>query len=137
MLQFLHSARCALSLQSLSLLLILSIIIPSCAAIINQTLAENGSGSFNYYRIVALASLGNGVLLASFDGRPDGGDAPSPNSILQRRSTDNGQTWSDVTYIAQGRSGSTGVQKYGFSDPSYVVDSTTGTVFNFHVFFQK
>lgn len=101
-----------------------------------QTLAQNGEGLFPYYRIVGLANLGNGVILASFDGRPDGGDSPSPNSILQRRSTDGGETWDDVTYIAKGQEGddSTGVQKYGFSDPSYVVDHRTGKVFNFHVF---
>ncbi|KFX94637.1 hypothetical protein V495_04652 [Pseudogymnoascus sp. VKM F-4514 (FW-929)] len=99
-----------------------------------QVLATNGVGPFPYYRIVALASLGNGVVLASYDGRPDGGDSPSPNSILQRRSTDSGATWGAPTYIAKGQPGATGVQQYGFSDPSYVVDKDTGKVFNFHVF---
>ncbi|KAJ5459930.1 uncharacterized protein N7458_001482 [Penicillium daleae] len=135
MFQFIiQGARQVPFLQSLSICLILSIITHSRAAIINQTLAENGNRPYPFYRIVALASLGNGVLLASFDGRPDGGDAPSPNSILQRRSTDNGLTWGNLTYIAQGRPGSTGVQKYGFSDPSYVIDRTAGKLFNFHVF---
>lgn len=100
------------------------------------TLAQNWDGPFPYYRIVALTYLGNDVVLASFDGRPDGGDAPSPNSILQRRSTDGGETWGNITYVAKGQKGdsSAGVQKYGFSDPSYVVDYNTGKVFNFHVF---
>jgi sialidase-1 len=98
------------------------------------TLATNGAGVAAYYRIVGLANLGNGVLLASFDGRPDNGDSPSPNSILQRRSTDGGLTWGAVTYIARGQAAATGVQKYGFSDPSYVYDRATGKVFNFHVF---
>lgn len=97
-------------------------------------LAKNGAGVSAYYRIVALANLSNGILLASFDGRPDNGDSPSPNSILQRRSIDGGVTWGAVTYIAKGQPGATGVQKYGFSDPSYVVDRITGKVFNFHVF---
>lgn len=113
---------------------VLSLITSSYATVINQTLAENGVGPFNYYRIVALASLGDGVLLAAFDGRPNGDDAPAPNSILQRRSTDNGATWGNLTYIARGQSNSTGAQTYGFSDPSYVVDSNTGKLFNFHVF---
>ncbi|OBT48727.1 hypothetical protein VE00_00846 [Pseudogymnoascus sp. WSF 3629] len=99
-----------------------------------QVLATNGVGLFPYYRIVALANLGNGVVLAAYDGRPDGSDSPAPNSILQRRSTDGGATWGAPTYIAKGQPGSTGVQKYGFSDPSYVVDQNTGKVFNFHVF---
>jgi len=104
-----------------------------------QVLASNGDNAIDpvlgkYYRIVALADLGNGVLLAAYDGRPDGGDSPSPNSIVQRRSTDGGKTWGAPTFIARGQMGATGVQKYGFSDPSYVVDKTTGTVFNFHVY---
>lgn len=99
-----------------------------------QTLARNGEGDFAYYRIVALANAGDGVVLASYDGRPDGGDSPSPNSILQRRSTDGGDTWGEPTYISKGQPESEGKQKYGFSDPSYVVDHKTGKVFNFHVF---
>lgn len=101
-----------------------------------QALARDGQGLFKHYRIVALANLGNGVVLASYDGRPDAGDSPSPNSILQRRSTDNGETWGNVTYIAKGQKGDkdSGVQQYGLSDPSYVVDHKTGNVFNFHVF---
>ena len=84
--------------------------------------------------IPALADLGNGVVLASYDGRPDGGDSPSPNSIVQRRSTDGGKTWGAPTYIARGQMPATGQLRYGFSDPSYVVDAETGTVFNFHVY---
>lgn len=104
-----------------------------------QVLASNGDNGIDpvlgkYYRIVAMADVGNGVLLASYDGRPDGGDSPSPNSIVQRRSTDGGKTWGAPTFIARGQLGSTGAQKYGFSDPSYVVDKATGTVFNFHVY---
>ncbi|OJJ08505.1 hypothetical protein ASPVEDRAFT_156144 [Aspergillus versicolor CBS 583.65] len=128
MLHSLYSAR------ALTVLSVLSILALSHAAVSNQTLARNGDGPFKYYRITALTSLGDGTVLASFDGRPDGADAPSPNSILQRRSTDNGETWGDLTYIAKGQPGSGGVQKYGFSDPSYVVDSGKGTVFNLHVF---
>lgn len=100
----------------------------------SETLASDGTGPYPYYRIVGLANLGNNVLLAAFDGRPNGGDAPAPNSILQRRSKDGGKTWGPITYIAKGQAGGSGVQQYGFSDPSYVIDRTTGTVFNFHVF---
>ncbi|BCS23515.1 sialidase family protein [Aspergillus puulaauensis] len=133
MLYSLYSSRRALTAQSL-VLSVLALLALSHAAVLNQTLAQNGDGPFKYYRITSLASLGNGIVLASFDGRPDGADAPSPNSILQRRSTDNGESWGSLTYIAQGRPGSEGVQKYGFSDPSYVIDSGRETVFNLHVF---
>lgn len=105
----------------------------------SQVLASNGDNAIDpvlgkYYRIVGLASLGNGVVLASYDGRPTGGDSPAPNSIIQRRSTDGGKTWGAPTYIARGQVAAPDVSRYGFSDPSYVVDRETGTVFNFHVY---
>ncbi|GHG42952.1 hypothetical protein GCM10012320_06630 [Sinomonas cellulolyticus] len=105
----------------------------------SQVLASNGDNAIDpvlgkYYRIAGIASLGNGVVLASYDGRPDGGDSPSPNSIIQRRSTDGGRTWGSPTFIARGQLAAPGVLRYGFSDPSYVVDRETGTVFNFHVY---
>lgn len=104
-----------------------------------QVLASNGDNAIDpvlgrYYRIPALADLGNGVLLAAYDGRPDGGDSPSANSIVQRRSTDGGKTWGAPTYIARGQVAAPGTLRYGFSDPSFVVDKETGTVFNFHVY---
>lgn len=87
-----------------------------------QVLARNGEGDFEFYRIVALADLGDGVVLASYDGRPDGADSPSPNSILQRRSTDGGESWGPPTYIAKGQPGdeAAGKQQYGFSDTSSI-----------------
>lgn len=85
-----------------------------------------------FYRIPALAHLGDGVILASWDARPgSAADAPNPNSIIQRRSVDNGQTWGPLTIIAAGQ---TSNPKHGYSDPSYVVDRQTGRVFNFFVY---
>ena len=67
------------------------------ASYTQQVLARPGDNatvpSQAWYRIPALADLGGGVILAAYDGRPDGGDSPSPNSIVQRRSTDGGKTW--------------------------------------------
>lgn len=60
-------------------------------------------------------------------------DSPNPNSIVQRRSTDGGQTWGPMTTIAQGFVGDADTGKYGWSDPSYVVDSQAGKVFAFFV----
>ena len=87
------------------------------------------------YRIPAITTAPNGDLLVAYDERPKdngngGSDAPNPNHIVQLRSTDGGKTWSTPTYIHQGIE--TG-QKVGYSDPSYVVDHQTGTIFNFHV----
>ena len=87
------------------------------------------------YRIPAITTAPNGDLLVAYDERPkdngnQGSDAPNPNHIVQLRSTDGGKTWSAPTYIHQGTE--TG-KKVGYSDPSYVVDHQTGTIFNFHV----
>lgn len=72
------------------------------------------------------------MILASWDARPgSAADAPNPNSIIQRRSTDNGRTWGPLQIIAAGR---TEAPKYGYSDPSYVVDRETGRVFTFFVY---
>lgn len=87
------------------------------------------------YRIPAITTAPNGHLLVSYDERSTdngnaGGDSPNPNSIVQRRSTDNGATWSAPTYIHRGTE--TGL-KEGYSDPSYVVNHETGAIHNFHV----
>ncbi|MCM3660959.1 exo-alpha-sialidase [Georgenia satyanarayanai] len=95
-----------------------------------QQLATNGEGFANY-RIAALAVANNGDVLASYDGRPTAADSPGPNSILQRRSTDDGETWGEQTVIAQGKEEA---PIHGYSDPSYVVDRETGSIFNFHVY---
>ena len=94
-----------------------------------------GNTATDNYRIPAITTAPNGDLLVSYDERPKdngngGNDAPNPNHIVQRRSTDGGKTWSAPTYIHQGTE--TG-KKVGYSDPSYVVDHQTGTIFNFHV----
>lgn len=95
-----------------------------------QQLATNGQGGFANYRIPALAVTNDGDVLASYDGRPTAIDAPGPNSVLQRRSIDDGTTWGQQTVVAAGR---TEAPIEGYSDPSYIVDRVTGNVFNFHV----
>ena len=101
---------------------------------VEQDLAVNGQAGFPNYRIPALTVAPNGDVLAAYDGRPTGIDAPGPNSILQRRSTDGGRTWGEQSVVAAGR---TTAPVKGYSDPSYVVDRETGTIFNFHVYSQK
>ena len=87
-----------------------------------------------WYRIPALAEAPNGWLLAAWDLRPTGGDAPGPNSIVQRISKDGGKSWETVRYVAQGYNVNDKTnRKYGYSDPSYVVDRETGKVFLFFV----
>ena len=97
--------------------------------IVDLAVNENPAGVF--YRIPALMTASNGDLLASYDLRPgSAADAPNPNSIVQRRSRDNGRTWGPQTVI---HAGSPGRQKVGYSDPSYLVDPATGHILNFHV----
>ncbi|MFW0185457.1 exo-alpha-sialidase [Rothia sp. CCM 9418] len=99
-----------------------------------QNLGEKLIGDSATYRIPALADLGNNIILAAWDGRPyNAADAPNPNSIVMRRSIDGGKTWSDTSYIARGHLGNDGTQKYGYSDPSFVVDHEAGKVFAFFV----
>ncbi|WP_242701795.1 exo-alpha-sialidase [Arthrobacter cavernae] len=96
--------------------------------------ADRTAANF-FYRIPALTYLGNNVVLASWDGRPgSAADAPNANSIVQRRSTDGGQTWGPVQVIAAGHMGDATGPKYGYSDPSYIYDAEAGKVFNLFVY---
>ena len=51
-----------------------------------QSLAADRTGANYFYRIPALAHVGDGVVLAAWDARPSSAaDAPNPNSIVLRR----------------------------------------------------
>ena len=76
----------------------------------SQAVANGGDGKFPVYRIPSIVQLNNGDLVVSYDGRPSLRDAPNPNSILQRRSTDGGRTWGEQTVI---HAGVPGAQKQG------------------------
>ncbi|GAA1285275.1 exo-alpha-sialidase [Brachybacterium alimentarium] len=99
-----------------------------------QVLAAPGDHGVQNFRIPALAVAPSGDLLAAYDKRPVGGDSPSPNSLWQRRSRDNGRTWEEPTVIRAGVESTEPGEKLGYSDPSYVVDRETGTIFCFSVF---
>ena len=94
-------------------------------------LASPGDSGFTCHRIPALTTTTNGWILAAWDGRPDNcQDAPQANSIIYRISKDGGKSWTPVkTAIA----GTPGANKVGYSDPSFVVDRTSGTIFLFSV----
>ncbi|MCL0244677.1 glycoside hydrolase [Corynebacterium sp. CCM 8835] len=97
----------------------------------DEVLATGGENGFDCYRIPSLGVSKDGTVLASWDGRPGTcGDAPQPNSIVLRRSTDNGVTWTPQEELA---AGGTEAPVHGYSDPSVLVDWYTGDVFNFHV----
>ncbi len=84
----------------------------------------NTDGS-RYYRIPALAVAKDGTLIAVADKRGDAlNDLPNTISVVVRRSSDNGDTWSDAVVLAQGDK-ATG-KTYG--DPAIVVDRETGAI---------
>ncbi|XCB29341.1 exo-alpha-sialidase [Arcanobacterium hippocoleae] len=94
-------------------------------------LSRANYAGFNCHRIPALTVAPNGDILAAWDGRPSTcTDAPQANSIIQRRSADGGKTWGKPTYIAAGK---IPAPKYGYSDPSYVVDREKNKIFAFFV----
>lgn len=93
------------------------------------SLFSKDSWSVNNYRIPSLIKTDKGTLIACCDARYFGA-ADFPNRIdkIVRRSTDNGQTWSDVI-LAVAEEG----EKRNFSgssiDPSLVQDNDTGRIF--------
>ena len=91
-------------------------------------LARAGEGPWPRYRIVALAHLGDGELLAAFDGRETGQDVPDPTGLVQRRSEDGGRSWGPFETL---RDADRETLDW-FCDPSYVVDEPAGRVHVFH-----
>ena len=83
---------------------------------------ENGS---KFYRIPALCCTPKGTLIAAADKRGDKlNDLPNTISVVAKRSTDNGQTWSEMQILAQGDAASG--KTYG--DPAIICDRNTGTI---------
>ena len=94
-------------------------------------LASPGVAGFKCHRIPALTTAANGWIIAAWDGRPETcQDAPQANSIVYRISKDGGKSWTPIQTALAGTPGAT---KVGFSDPSFVVDRSTGTIFLFSV----
>jgi len=81
------------------------------------------------YRIPALVTATNGDLLAAIDERvPSCGDLKWSDdiNIVLRRSTDNGETWSEIEQVADFALGKSA------SDPSMIVDHMTGDIILFY-----
>jgi len=97
------------------------------------TLWKNGDCGVAIYRIPALCTAPNGDLVAVCDGRTrHGGDLDTCQAIniSCRRSSDNGETWSDPVntwtwpWNAE--------EQWAASDPSFIVDEETKTIFLFY-----
>lgn len=101
-----------------------------------QNLAADRTSQNYFYRIPAMADLGDGVIVTAIDGRiGSSADAPQPNSITVRRSTDHGVNWSPVQTVLQGHvSTGAGDQRYGYGDPSLLWDAQARKLFMFVIY---
>jgi sialidase-1 len=98
------------------------------APVPHTVLARAGEGPWPRYRIVSLVHLGQGHLLAAFDGRETGQDVPDPTGLLQRRSTDGGCTWGPLEELREAdRAG-----RHWYCDPSYLHDPASDRLLVFH-----
>ena len=83
---------------------------------------EDGS---KFYRIPALVKANDGALVAIADKRGDAlGDLPNIITIVSKRSTDGGKTWSDMSIVAQGDT----VAKCGYGDAVVIADEVKGNL---------
>ena len=86
------------------------------------TMGEDGS---KFYRIPALVKAADGALVAVADKRGNAlGDLPNIISIVSKRSTDGGKTWSDMSIVAQGDT----VAKCGYGDAVVIADEKRGNL---------
>lgn len=75
------------------------------------------------YRIPAIATAPNGNIFAISDYRPCGNDIGYGEvDIKCRISTDNGLTWGDEFFIANGNGGNSNVMETGYGDAAVVAD---------------
>ncbi len=96
-----------------------------------QDLFVPGQAGSKFYRIPAIATAMNGDLIAVIDARrTSAADLQHIRDIdiAVRRSSDNGDTWSEVEFMTDFPDGKVG------SDPSLIVDKTTGEIFCFYNF---
>ena len=78
-----------------------------------------------YYRIPALVKASDGALVAVADKRGDAlGDLPNVITIVSKRSTDGGKTWSDMSIVALGDT----VAKCGYGDAVVIADEKKGNL---------
>lgn len=99
-------------------------IIPA-SSITKKTVFNAGDAGIYAYRIPSLVTTKNGSLLLFAEARKTSWKDKSPTDVVVKRSTDNGQTWSDMITVFA----ATGNNAY--MDPTSVVDRTTGRIFIF------
>jgi sialidase-1 len=87
----------------------------------------SGQGGYNTYRIPAIVRGTDGTLLAFCEGRKSSANDAGDIDILQRRSTDDGQSWGPMMLVQE----EGGNASIAIGNPAPVVDETTGNIFLF------
>ena len=88
-------------------------------------LFEMGEDGSKFYRIPALVKAADGALVAIADKRGDAlGDLPNIITIVSKRSTDGGKTWSDMSIVAKGDT----LAKCGYGDAVVIADEKRGNL---------
>jgi sialidase-1 len=83
-----------------------------------------GTDGYHTYRIPALVVTQKGTLLAICEGRKTGRGDHGDLDLVQKRSTDGGQTWGPLELIHE----EGGTAKVTIGNPCPVVDQSTGTI---------
>ena len=108
--------------------------VPAEGASVAVTVAVDENNKYQYlyysndangkpYRIPAIATAPNGTVFAISDNRPCGSDIGYGEvDIKCRISNDNGETWGNEFFIANGDGGSANVMKTGYGDAAIVAD---------------
>lgn len=94
----------------------------------SQALFVSGTDDTHTYRIPAIITAKNGDLIVACDARRQSAADLKPQrtiDIVYRRSTDNGKTWSPIELLER-------IDDGGCSDPSLLLDSSTGHIFCFY-----
>ena len=115
-----------------NLLIIASLALTACGGTSQAPLApertplfDMGEAGSKYYRIPALVQAQDGALVAIADKRGEAlGDLPNIITIVSKRSTDAGKTWSDMSIVAQGDT----VAKCGYGDAVVIADEKKGNL---------
>jgi sialidase-1 len=91
-------------------------------------LFHQGDNGVHTYRIPALLETRKGTLLAVADARHNStSDLPARISLVMRRSSDRGRTWSPAVTIRA-------VPEGGVGDPSLLLDRKSGRIWCFHAY---
>lgn len=93
-----------------------------------QSVVFSSGDGYPVYRIPAIITTGLGTILAFAEGRPSVNDL-GENDIVLKRSLDGGQSWQAMSVPLPHALANLATR--GFSNPTPVVDRTTGDIFLF------